>query len=98
VVFYDEQADFKFLTRSTAAAAETIKWEDGQEYPLLKVHISSASQPFYTGEQKELDIEGRIDKFRARQAAGASKKDALGNKAKKAAIKTEKKAAAASLK
>jgi large subunit ribosomal protein L31 len=52
-----------------------VKWEDGNEYPLLKVHITSASHPFYTGEERILDIEGRVDKFKARAAAGeASKK------------------------
>ena len=47
VVFSDEQAKFSFLTRSTAKSEETIKWEDGKEYPLVKVQISSASHPFF---------------------------------------------------
>ncbi len=87
VVFQDEAADFKFLTRSTAKSTETIKWEDGQQYPLVKIHVSSASHPFYTGEQKVLDIEGRVDKFKARQEAAKSRGAALANKAKKAAAK-----------
>ena len=63
VVFMDVQSDFKFLTRSTIKTEEKIKWEDGKEYPLYKVDISSASHPFYTGKQKIMDTEGRIEKF-----------------------------------
>ena len=54
VVFSDEEAGFAFLTQSTAQTKETIKWEDGNEYPLVKIHISSASHPFFTGEGKLL--------------------------------------------
>ena len=68
VVFQDETSNFAFLTRSTLSSKETIKWEDGQEYPLLKVEISSASHPFYTGKQKLVDTSGRVDKFRKRYA------------------------------
>lgn len=89
VVFQDTSSDFKILTRSTAASNETIKWEDGNEYPLVKVHVSSASHPFFTGEEKVLDIEGRVDKFKARAEAAAKAKEA-----KIAAVKkTEKKPA-----
>ncbi len=63
VVFQDVSSDFKFLTRSTGKAKDTIKWEDGNEYPLIKVDISSASHPFYTGQQKFLDTAGRVEKF-----------------------------------
>ena len=77
VVFSDEQAGFAFLTRSTAQSTETIKWKDGQTYPLVKVHISSKSHPFFTGEEKIIDTEGRVDRFKARR-------EALVNKAKKA--------------
>jgi large subunit ribosomal protein L31 len=91
VVFQDEQVNFTFLTRSTAKSNETITWEDGQEYPLIKMHISSASHPFYTGEQKVLDIEGRVDKFKARAAAAEAKKANLAAKAKKAAATKAKK-------
>ena len=52
VVFMDEAAKFSFLTRSTAQSEETIKWEDGNEYPLIKVQISSASHPFFTGDRR----------------------------------------------
>ena len=68
VVFQDVTSDFKFLTRSTLASKETIKWEDGNEYPLIKVEISSASHPFYTGKHKIMDTSGRVDKFRKRYA------------------------------
>jgi large subunit ribosomal protein L31 len=66
VVFQDLSSDFKFLTRSTMHSKETIKWEDGNEYPLVKVEISSKSHPFYTGKQKTADTGGRVDKFRQR--------------------------------
>lgn len=87
VVFQDTSSDFKILTRSTAASSEKIKWEDGQEYPLIKVHVSSASHPFFTGEEKVLDIEGRVDKFKARAEAAAKAKEAKQAAAKKTAKK-----------
>ena len=68
VVFQDVTSDFKFLTRSTMSTKETIKWEDGNEYPLVKVEISSATHPFYTGQNKIMDTSGRIDKFKKRYA------------------------------
>ncbi|WP_076587069.1 type B 50S ribosomal protein L31 [Solilutibacter tolerans] len=68
VVFHDVTSDFKFLTRSTLASKETVKWEDGNEYPLVKVEISSASHPFYTGQNRVVDTAGRIDKFKKRYA------------------------------
>lgn len=66
VVFQDISSDFAFLTRSTIRTDETITWEDGQEYPLVKVEISSASHPFYTGKQRVLSSGGRVDQFRKR--------------------------------
>ncbi len=66
VVFQDVTSDFAILTRSTLTSKEKIKWEDGQEYPLVKVEISSASHPFYTGKHKIVDTSGRVDKFRRR--------------------------------
>ena len=69
VVFQDMTSDFKFLTRSTLSSKESIKWKDGNEYPLVKVDISSASHPFYTGQNKIMDTSGRVDKFRRRYAA-----------------------------
>lgn len=95
VVFQDEAAGFAFLTQSTATSNETIKWEDGNEYPLVKMHISSASHPFFTGEEKIIDTEGRVDRFKARAAAAEERRKALANKAKKAAASKEKKAAKA---
>ena len=66
VVFQDVSSDFAILTRSTVESKETIKWEDGQEYPLVKVEVSSASHPFYTGKHKVLDSGGRVDRFKKR--------------------------------
>jgi len=92
VVFSDEVAGFAFLTQSTAQTTETVKWEDGNEYPLVKVHISSASHPFFTGEEKIIDTEGRVDRFKNRAAAAEARKKELANKAKKAAATKAKKA------
>lgn len=66
VVFQDLSSDFAFLTRSTIKTKETIKWEDGNEYPLVKVEVSSASHPFYTGKHKLMDTGGRVDRFKRR--------------------------------
>ncbi|NRA76458.1 MAG: type B 50S ribosomal protein L31, partial [Planctomycetes bacterium] len=66
VVFQDSNADFAFLTRSTVHTTETIQWEDGNEYPLYKLDISSASHPFYTGKQTYIDAAGRVEKFQKR--------------------------------
>ncbi len=68
VVFHDVTSDFKILTRSTLSSKETTKWEDGNEYPLIKVEVSSATHPFYTGKNKLVDTSGRVDKFRKRYA------------------------------
>lgn len=93
VVFSDDVAGFAFLTQSTTQTNETIKWEDGNEYPLVKVHISSASHPFFTGEEKIIDTEGRVDRFKAKFAAAEARKEQLANKAKKAKARTERKKA-----
>lgn len=69
VVFQDVSSGFSFLTRSTLTSKETIKWEDGETYPLIKVEVSSHSHPFYTGKHKIVDTGGRVDKFRRRYAA-----------------------------
>jgi len=66
VVFQDVTSEFAILTKSTMTSKEKVKWEDGQEYPLIKVDISSASHPFYTGKHKVMDQGGRVDKFRRR--------------------------------
>jgi large subunit ribosomal protein L31 len=68
VVFQDVTSDFRFLTRSTLSSKESVKWQDGNEYPLIKIDISSASHPFYTGQSKIMDTSGRIDKFKKRYA------------------------------
>jgi len=66
VVFQDLSSDFAFLTRSTISSKETVKWEDGKEYPVVKVEVTSASHPFYTGQHKVLDSGGRVDRFKKR--------------------------------
>lgn len=70
VVFLDTSSDFKFLTKSTMTSSETIKWEDGNEYPLIKVEVSSASHPFYTGKKIFLDTAGRVEKFNKKYKKG----------------------------
>jgi large subunit ribosomal protein L31 len=62
-VFFDTTSDFKFMTKSTMTSEETIKWEDGNEYPVIKIEVSSASHPFYTGKNILLDTAGRVEKF-----------------------------------
>ena len=64
VIFLDTTSGFQFLTRSTFKSKETIKWEDGKEYPLIKVELSSASHPFYTGKKIFVDTAGRVEKFK----------------------------------
>jgi len=66
VVFQDTSIDFKFLTRSTMTSKETIKWEDGKTYPLVKIEVSSASHPFFTGKKIFVDTAGRVEKFNRR--------------------------------
>jgi len=66
VVFLDVSNNFSFKTRSTIITKETIKWEDGQEYPLVKLDISHTTHPFYTGKVMLVDTAGRVDKFRTR--------------------------------
>ncbi|MEO5691265.1 MAG: type B 50S ribosomal protein L31 [Candidatus Saccharimonadales bacterium] len=87
VVFQDDAAGFAFLTQSTAQTNDKIKWEDGNEYPLIKMHISSASHPFFTGEEKIIDTEGRVDRFKAKFAAAEARKAELASKAKKSAAR-----------
>lgn len=73
VVFKDMSNDYAFLTKSTADTKETITWEDGKEYPLVKLDISHMSHPFYTGKIKLVDTAGRVDKFRSRYAKKTGK-------------------------
>jgi large subunit ribosomal protein L31 len=64
VVFKDMSNGHSFLSRSTADSKETVKWEDGSEYPLVKLEISNTSHPFFTGKNVLVDTAGRIDKFK----------------------------------
>lgn len=85
VVFHDLSSDFKVLTRSTASSGETTKWEDGNEYPVIKFDLSSASHAFYTGKDQQLnDKGGRIEQFRLRYG-----KQIEADEAKKAAEAAE---------
>jgi large subunit ribosomal protein L31 len=68
VVFKDMSNGYTFLSRSTASSKEMVQWEDGNEYPLIKLEISNMSHPFYTGKNMLVDTAGRIDKFRKRYA------------------------------
>ena len=63
VVFKDVSCDYSFLTKSTIETKETIKWEDGKEYPLFKVDISNKSHPYFTGKQNLVDTAGRVEKY-----------------------------------
>ena len=73
VIFHDTTSGERFLISSTVDTEDTDKWEDGKEYPVFRVEISSASHPFYTGKAETIDTAGRIDKFRARQKAAQGK-------------------------
>lgn len=66
VVFKDMSADFAFISKSCVDTKETIVWEDGNTYPLVKLEISNQSHPFYTGKQMLVDTAGRVDKFNTR--------------------------------
>ena len=68
VVFKDGSCDFAVLTKSTIKTEDTIKWEDGNNYPLVKLEISSGSHPFFTGKQKLLDTAGSVEKFNRKYA------------------------------
>jgi len=93
VVFQDLNNDQTYITKSTVATDDTIKI-DGVEYPLVKVHISSSSHPFFTGEERIVDIEGRVDKFKARAKAAEAAREKRAAAAKKqtarAAARAEK--------
>jgi large subunit ribosomal protein L31 len=74
VVFKDMSNGYSFLSKSTAPSKENIKWEDGKEYPLIKLEISNTSHPFYTGKMKLVDSAGRVDKFMNRYKDHVNKK------------------------
>lgn len=92
VVFQDISNGTSFITKSTAATKDTIKLE-GTEYPLVKIHISSSSHPFFTGQEKLVDIEGRVDKFKARTKAAKEAREKAQEKAKKPKAEKESKEA-----
>ena len=69
VVFKDMSNDYSFLSKSCANSKDTVKWEDGNEYPLIKLEISHKSHPFFTGKQQLIDTAGRIDKFKSRYSS-----------------------------
>ena len=94
VVFQDLNNGDQFITRSTVAAEDKVII-DGIEFPLIKVHISRTSHPFFTGEERIVDIEGRVDKFKARSAAGAAAKDRRAAAAQKMTKRAADKAAKA---
>ncbi len=75
VVFKDISNDYAFITKSTVETKETIEWEDGKEYPLIKLEISHTSHPFFTGKMKLVDTAGRVDKFKNRYKKHYDKKD-----------------------
>ncbi len=75
VVFKDLSNDISFMSKSCANTKDTVEWEDGNEYPLIKLEISSASHPFFTGKMKFVDTAGRIDKFNKKFAKFATKKE-----------------------
>jgi large subunit ribosomal protein L31 len=89
VVFQDLNDGTTFLTRSTVATEETITL-DGTEYPLVKVHISSSSHPFFTGQEKLVDVEGRVDKFKARREAGEAARASRQKSSQKETKKADK--------
>ena len=91
VVFQDLNNGTTYLTRSTVATEETIDL-DGASYPLVKVHISSSSHPFFTGEERIVDIEGRVDKFKARAEAAKAARETRIAAAKKQKSRAEAKA------
>jgi large subunit ribosomal protein L31 len=91
VVFQDSNDGTAFLSKSTVATEETTTL-DGIEYPLVKLHISSSSHPFFTGQEKLVDIEGRVDRFKARQEAAKTAREAKSAAGKPKAKKTQKEA------
>jgi len=75
VVFKDLSNDYMFLSRSCVQSKDTVVWEDGNEYPLMKLEISSESHPFFTGKMQFVDTAGRIDRFKNRYARHEKKQD-----------------------
>jgi large subunit ribosomal protein L31 len=86
VIFLDTSTNHGFLTRSAidTKGRETMKWEDGKEYPVVKVEVSSESHSFYTGKQKVMDTAGRIEKFKRRYTTKSAAKPAASSESKPA--------------
>ena len=82
VVFKDMSNEHMFLGKSCTATKDTIKWEDGTEYPLVKLDISNTSHPYYTGKMMLIDTAGRVDKFKKRYARHTGASDAPAGEAK----------------
>lgn len=74
VIFHDDSSEEQFLIGSTVSTQETGKWSDGKEYPLKRIDVSSASHPFYTGQEKVMDTAGRVERFKTRAAKAGKKK------------------------
>ncbi|MCL4110627.1 UNVERIFIED_CONTAM: hypothetical protein GTU68_060518 [Idotea baltica] len=81
VVFRDVSCDYEFISKSCAPSKETTTWTDGNDYPLIKMEISSQSHPFFTGKMKFVDTAGRIDKFNKKFKNFGIKKDAAKDEA-----------------
>ncbi len=79
VVFKDMSNEFSFITKSTVQTKDTIVWEDGKEYPVIKLEISNTSHPFFTGKVKLVDTAGRVDKFKNRYQKHLDLKTSAGN-------------------
>mgnify|MGYP000443855789 CR=1 FL=1 len=80
VVFIDNSNGAQFLISSTIKTKETAKWSDGKEYPVYHLEISSASHPFYTGNEKVIDTAGRVERFKKRRDVGTEKKASVKTK------------------
>ena len=76
VIFHDNSSGARFLVGSTVDTESTDKWEDGKEYPIAYVDVSSASHPFYTGQEKVMDTAGRVERFKARASQAKRTKKA----------------------
>jgi large subunit ribosomal protein L31 len=74
VIFHDNSSEERLLIGSTVETKKTDKWTDGNEYPLVQVDVTSASHPFYTGQEKSLDTAGRVDRFKQRLSKAGKKK------------------------
>lgn len=74
VIFHDNSSGERFLIGSTIASSETATWDDGEEYPVAYVDVSSKSHPFYTGQEKVMDVAGRVERFKARAEKAGKKK------------------------